>query len=146
MSLKRISPEEAHELVTDGGYAYLDVRSVPEYEAGHPTGAFNIPLMHRGAAGMEPNPAFADVVQGVFPKDAKLVLGCQGGGRSKRAAEMLLGLGYTNVVDQRAGFLGSKDPFGKVSEPGWQPKGLPVTPGLASIKIDMGGGCFVLPQ
>ena len=42
---------------------------------------------------------------------------------------MLLGLGYTNVVDQRAGFLGAEDPFGKASEPGWQPKGLPVTPG-----------------
>ena len=94
MSVKRISPEEAHELVTGGGYAYLDVRSVPEYEAGHPTGAFNVPLMHQGAAGMEPNPAFASVVQAVFPKDAKLIVGCKAGGRSKRAAEILSGLGY----------------------------------------------------
>ena len=83
------------------------MRSVPEFEAGHPTGAFNVPLMHMGPGGMSPNPDFMAVVQKSFPTDAKLVLGCKGGGRSLRAAEMLQAAGFTAVVDQRAGFEGT---------------------------------------
>ena len=52
MAIKRISPEEARALVEDQGYSYLDVRSVPEFEAGHPVGAYNIPLLHMGPGGM----------------------------------------------------------------------------------------------
>ena len=39
MAVNRVSPEEARDLMDKEGYAYLDVRSVPEFEAGHPTGA-----------------------------------------------------------------------------------------------------------
>ena len=120
MSVKRISPEEARDLVDKGGYAYLDVRSIPEFEAGHPRGAYNVPLNHMGPTGMSPNPEFLSVVQKSFPTDAKLVLGCKGGGRSLRAAEMLMSAGYTGIVEQRAGFEGN------ANEPGWRPKGLPV--------------------
>lgn len=119
MPVKRISPEEAKALVDGEGYAYLDVRSIPEFEAGHPSGAFNIPLNHMGPAGMVPNPEFMAVVEKSFPKDAKLVLGCKGGGRSLRAAEMMQAAGWTSIVDQRAGFEGHP------GEPGWRPKGLP---------------------
>ena len=45
MAVKRISPEEARDLMDKEGYVYLDVRSVPEFAAGHPTGAYNIPLL-----------------------------------------------------------------------------------------------------
>jgi rhodanese-related sulfurtransferase len=120
MPVKRISPEEARDLVDREGYTYLDVRSIPEFEAGHPTGAYNVPLNHMGPAGMSPNPDFMSVVQKSFPADAKLVLGCKGGGRSLRAAQMLEAAGYTAVVDQRAGFEGN------ATEPGWRPRGLPV--------------------
>jgi rhodanese-related sulfurtransferase len=124
-NIKRISPAEAKQLV-DEGWVYLDVRSEPEFAAGHPVGAQNVPLMHAGARGMTPNTDFLPMVEALYAKDAKIVLGCRSGGRSLRAAEMMAGAGYTSMVDQRAGFEGSRDAFGQLSEPGWAPAGLPV--------------------
>jgi rhodanese-related sulfurtransferase len=123
---RRISPHEARELMEKEGYVYVDVRSVPEFEAGHPEGAYNVPLMNMGPMGMTPNAEFLDVMQRAFPPDAKLVVACKAGGRSARAASLLESAGYTNVVDQRAGFEGGPDPTGRM-EPGWRPAGLPVT-------------------
>ena len=40
----RISPEEAHAKVTNEGYAYVDVRTEAEFAAGHPAGAYNVPI------------------------------------------------------------------------------------------------------
>ncbi len=125
-NIQRVSPADAKKLIDDEGYVYLDVRSEPEYAAGHPTGAQNVPLMHAGPAGMAPNPDFLAVVQAVYPKDAKLVVGCKAGGRSIKAAEMMASAGYTSVIDQRAGFDGPRDAFGALSEKGWSPAGLPV--------------------
>ena len=125
-TIQRVSPDEAKKLLDEEGYTYLDVRSEPEYQAGHPVGAENVPLMHAGPAGMTPNPDFLAVVQAVYPKDAKLVVGCKAGGRSLKAAEMMIGAGYTNLIDQRAGFDGPRDAFGALSEKGWSPAGLPV--------------------
>ena len=130
-NIKRVSPAEALSLMGEG-YTYLDVRTEAEYAAGHPKGAVNVPVMNAGPGGMQPNHAFLDVVQAIFPKDAKIVVGCKTGGRSMRAAEMMIGAGYTNVIDQRAGWEGPRDPFGAVTEPGWSPAGLPAesaTPG-----------------
>jgi rhodanese-related sulfurtransferase len=121
----RISPEEARRRMDEDDWTYVDVRSVPEFEQGHPAGAYNVPLMHMSAGGMEPNPDFLPVMEAAFDKDAKLILGCKSGGRSLRAAEMLEAAGWTNVVDQRAGWGGSRDPFGQLSEPGWEAAGLP---------------------
>ena len=123
--MKRVSPEEAKQLM-DEGWTYLDVRSIPEFEQGHPVGAVNIPLLHMTAGGMQPNPDFLDVVQATFAKDAKLVVGCRSGGRSLKAAQLMAAAGYTEVVDQKAGFAGATDQFGRLVEPGWQPKGLPI--------------------
>ena len=134
-NIKRISPAEAKQLV-DEGWIYLDVRSEPEFAAGHPSGAQNVPLMHAGPRGMTPNTDFLPMVEALYAKDAKLVLGCKSGGRSLRAAEMLTGAGYTSVVDQRAGFEGSRDAFGQLGEPGWAPAGLPVD-------TAMNGGSYV---
>lgn len=125
-TIQRISPAEAKKLVDDEGYVYLDVRSEPEYEAGHPVGAQNVPLMHAGPGGMTPNADFLAVVQAVYPKDARLVVGCKAGGRSMKAAEMMIGAGYTGIIDQRAGFDGPRDAFGTLTEKGWGPAGLPV--------------------
>lgn len=127
--LKRVSPAEAKRLVDEEGYVYVDVRSVPEFEAEHPVGARNVPLMHAGPSGMTPNGDFLTVMQSAFPKDAKLVLGCKGGNRSLRAANLLLQNGYTTVVDQRAGFDAARDPFGQVTEQGWKGAGLPTDTG-----------------
>ena len=116
---KRVSPPEAAELLNQG-WRYVDVRSIPEFEKGHPAGAYNIPLLHMGAAGMTPNPDFVPVMEKNFPKEAKLIIACKMGGRSAQASQLLASKGYTNLVDQGAGFEGQP------GNPGWQPSGLPV--------------------
>jgi rhodanese-related sulfurtransferase len=126
MGVKRVSPDEAQDLMNGQGYLYVDVRSIPEFEAGHPAGAYNVPLLHMGPRGMSPNPEFLSVMEKNFPKDAKLVIGCRSGGRSLQAAAMLLSQGYQTVVDQRAGYEGTFGAWGR-PEPGWAPKGLPTS-------------------
>lgn len=123
-NVNRVSPEEAKKLVDEQGYTYVDVRTEAEYAAGHAQGAHNVPVMNAGARGMEPNPDFVKVM-GAYAKDAKLVLGCKAGGRSLKAANMLIDAGYTNIVDQRAGWEGARDSFGAITEPGWSTKGWP---------------------
>jgi len=119
MAVRRISPQEAKALMAEG-FAYVDVRSVPEFEKGHPQGAYNVPLLHMGPAGMSPNAEFLSVMQKTFPKDAKLIIGCKMGGRSAQASQLLESVGYLTVVDQKGGFEGQP------GNPGWQPAGLPV--------------------
>jgi rhodanese-related sulfurtransferase len=116
----RISPAEANEKLAQG-YTYVDVRTTQEFEAGHPAGALNMPIAHREG----PNPDFIPAMKANFPLDAKIVVGCKTGGRSLRAASALVAAGFTNVVEQRAGWEGSRDAFGQVTEPGWLPAGLP---------------------
>jgi rhodanese-related sulfurtransferase len=125
MAVKRVSPEEAQRLVEQEGYVYVDVRSIPEFEAGHPKGAYNVPLKHMDAAGVSDNEDFVSIMGTTFGKDAKLVLGCKSGGRSLAAAQTLVGEGFTQVVDQRAGYVGGMGPQGP--EPGWAPRGLPTS-------------------
>lgn len=129
MTFQRVSPAEAHALMRDQGYVYVDVRSVPEFEGGHPEGAYNVPIAHSTPSGMQPNEDFLKVMEARFPKDAKLVVGCLAGGRSQRACGALTQAGYTHVVDQRAGWNGARDPFGRVLEPGWAAQSLPSATG-----------------
>jgi len=127
----RISPQEASAKLAEG-WTYVDVRTAEEFEAGHPPGAVNVPLMHAGSGGMTPNPDFVHVMNAAFAKDAKIVVGCKAGGRSLRALQVLAAEGFTSVLDQRAGWDGSRDPFGQVTEPGWSRAGLPVEQGNPS--------------
>lgn len=101
------------------GYLYLDVRSVPEFESGHPKGAFNIPLLHAGTFGMSPNSRFMEEVAKAFPIDAKIVVGCATGGRSVSAASLLEMQGYQDLLELRPGFEGNG------REPGWRQTALP---------------------
>jgi rhodanese-related sulfurtransferase len=123
--LKRVSPEEAHALITNQQYEYVDVRTDAEFAAGHPKGARNVPFMLAGPQGMVKNPDFLDVMKAVYPLDARLVVGCKSGGRSLKAANELIAAGYTSIVDQRAGFDGARNSFGQVTEEGWSQKKLP---------------------
>ena len=125
MTHQRVTAPEAHTLISEQGYVYVDVRTEEEFAQGHPAGAYNIPLRLRTAQGMQDNPRFVEVVAATFANDAKLVLGCGSGPRSLAAANKLLAAGYRNVVEQRAGFAGQRDPFGRTVEPGWQAAGLP---------------------
>ncbi len=114
-------------LITEG-YVYLDVRSEPEFAEGHPPGALNVPLQHRGSSGLEANPEFLAVVERAFAKDARLVIGCQSGARSLKAARLMIAAGFTALRELRTGFGGSRDAFGRV-EPGWSKVGLAVEAG-----------------
>lgn len=136
MSVKHVDVRAARTLQEDGGYTYVDVRSVPEYDMGHAADAHNVPLLNRDPATgqMLPNVEFVAVMQASYPTDAKLLVGCQMGGRSARAAEILASAGYTDVCNVVGGFGGARDRFtGQVVSEGWADAGLPVatepTPG-----------------
>jgi rhodanese-related sulfurtransferase len=124
MPVPRISPEEAFGLMEREGYVYVDVRTTQEFDRGHPKDARNVPLLELGPIGPVPNPNFLAVMEKAFTKDARIVLGCQSGGRSLQAAALLERAGFQNLREQRAGFQGSPGPQGRM-EPGWGPAGLP---------------------
>ena len=124
MSVQRVGPEEAAMLVQQGWH-HVDVRSVEEFQAGHPEGAYNVPFAIRGPHGATVNPQFLPVLEGAFGKEAPLILGCESGGRSMQAAQILLREGFSRVVDQMAGFGGVRGPFGQVAQAGWKAMGLP---------------------
>ncbi len=123
-SVKRITPKEASDKIAQG-YTYVDVRTVEEFEAGHPEGAVNVPFALATGGGMVPNGDFARVMEAAFGKNAKIVVGCKVGGRSLRAAQALLAEGFTDVLDQKAGWDGERNSFGQLVEPGWSRVGLP---------------------
>ena len=124
LSFERISPEEAQGLMEEG-HVYLDVRTEEEFAGGRVPGSVNIPVFTRGPMGMQPNPSFLEQVNTRFPKDSALITACLRGGRSMRAAQMLVDDGYTQVVDMRGGYDAELDPGGNVSYPGWARRGLP---------------------
>lgn len=115
--MSRISPAEAHAKMKDEGFTYVDVRTPDEFAAGHPEGARNVPL----------DDAFIVEMAKAFAKDAKIIVGCKSGGRSARAAHELAIAGFTNVLDQRAGWDGTRGTFGEIVEPGWSRTDLPST-------------------
>lgn len=143
--IRRVSPSEAKSLL-DLGYFYVDVRSVEEFHDLHPQGSLNVPLAAPSGPHTAPPPsqgpnsaggdardpageAFVSTMGRLFAPDAKIVVGCATGVRSLRAAQLLAGAGFAEVVDQRAGMDGARGPFGNLVEPGWAAGGLPVASG-----------------
>jgi rhodanese-related sulfurtransferase len=128
MVITQIVPQEAQGLL-EAGYRYVDVRTEAEFAAGHPRGALNVPVVHPDPATqqMVVNPHFVRVITAHFSKDAKIILGCQAGARSQRAAEMLAAAGFTCVVNMQGGFGGSRDASGRTLVPGWSECGLPTS-------------------
>lgn len=129
VSLKHVDVKTAHTLQTREGYTYVDVRSIPEYENGHPKDSYNVPLLHLDAATrqMQPNPDFLAVMQANYPPDTKLLIGCQMGGRSVQAGQLLVSAGYQDVTNVQGGFGGARDPrTGQPLAEGWADAGLPV--------------------
>src|SRR5579864_6787647 len=99
MNIPQLSPTEAHAtLDRDSAAVYLDVRTEEEFEAGHPAGARNVPILILDPASRQPrpNPEFVATVQRHLAPSTKLVVGCQSGGRSQRACELLADAGYTD--------------------------------------------------
>ncbi len=129
MAIKEITPQEAYDQLNSGeDCVYIDVRTEHEFSSGHPESAVNIPIAFADPAqGMVSNKDFAQVVEANFLKDKKIILGCQAGPRSNRAAELLQGAGFQDVSSVRGGFGGMRDPSGQVIAPGWSSLGLPVS-------------------
>ena len=127
---KHATVTEAHALQQQGS-TYVDVRSRAEFESGHAAGALNVPLLDRDDETGEvmPNPDFVRVMRTLFPPETPLLIGCQVGGRSMRAASMLESFGFTNVTNVKGGFDGMRDPMGRLIDPGWEESGLPVEDG-----------------
>jgi rhodanese-related sulfurtransferase len=127
MSIRQVAPAEAHELVCSG-WRYIDVRTEREFAAGHPVDAVNVPILIQGPAGgpMAPNPEFLGVVQRHFAKEARLVIGCQSGMRSQKAADLLSQAGYQNLCNMQGGFGGLRDRSGGTVHAGWAESDLPI--------------------
>lgn len=131
MPIGQTTPREAYATLQKNPAAvYLDVRTAGEFEAGHPAGARNVPVMILDPVTRRPapNPEFVAVVERAVPKGATVLVGCQVGGRSQRACELLAAAGFTDVTNVQGGFGGGQDARGNVVA-GWADSGLPVEKG-----------------
>jgi rhodanese-related sulfurtransferase len=132
MTIAEMDPLQAYEVLKSNPAArYLDVRTEPEFEAGHPAGALNVPVIVVDPATRRPtaNPDFIATVERHIPRTTKLLIGCQSGGRSERACALLAEAGFTDVTNVQGGFGGAHDASGRIVVPGWRDAGLPVETG-----------------
>ncbi len=123
MSIANINPEQAKEILdTDTAAVYIDVRTEGEFMNGHVPKAINIPVAVPDPATrqMKPNPDFVKVVSAHFSKNKRIIVGCQMGGRSQAAAQLLDQSGFESVSNMQGGFGGSRE------VPGWAQLGYPV--------------------
>lgn len=129
MSVKQINPQQANEILQkELKTVYIDVRTEQEFQNGHVPGALNIPVVIPSPATrqMAPNPQFMGVVEAHVPKGTKVIVGCQAGGRSQYAADLMVQAGYQDVSNLQGGFGGARDPMGRTIVPGWVQLNLPV--------------------
>ena len=90
LGYEQISMEDAKVIMDEEkGYIILDVRTPDEFAEKHIPNAINIP---NETIGTEEIAELPDKVQ-------KILVYCRSGNRSKQAAEKLVQLGYTNVVE-----------------------------------------------
>ena len=83
----RVTPERAKELVAKGA-RLVDVRSPEEFQAGHLSGAINIPVGNLEARLSE-----------LEPKSEPIVVYCRSGLRSAKASRILAAAGFTQIAD-----------------------------------------------
>jgi rhodanese-related sulfurtransferase len=126
-----MSPEAYEALQNEAGAVYLDVRTVEEFEAGHPAGARNIPVLLFDSATRQaaPNPDFLATVEKHLPRATVVLVGCQSGVRSRRACDLLTQAGYQDVRNVDGGFGGARDQSGRLVVPGWRDAELPIETG-----------------
>ena len=87
---RQVSMDEAVNIMqSEEGYIILDVRRADEFAEGHIPGAINIPNESIGESEICDLP----------DKNQLILVYCRSGRRSKEAAEKLVKLGYTNVVE-----------------------------------------------
>ncbi len=126
--IRQVTPLDAKRILdTTPNAVYLDVRTEAEFAAGHPEGAINVPAFFKGFLGMKLNEEFLAVVEQCLPRERPILCGCAAGGRSLKAAEMLVAAGYRDVANVQGGFGGARDAAGNVVAQGWRDAGLPVS-------------------
>ena len=87
---RQISMDEAVTMMAEEtGYIILDVRRADEFAEGHIPGAINVA---NESIGTDELPELPD-------KNQLIMVYCRSGRRSKEAAEKLVKLGYTNIVE-----------------------------------------------
>jgi rhodanese-related sulfurtransferase len=119
-TVKYVDPEAAKELVTKEGYTIVDIRDESQYKRSHIASSLHVPLfientdsdigtllrkqMHMSFAGTfygvaftKTNPDFVATFEKQFQKDSKILIVCQEGLRSGKAAEELERAGFQNV-------------------------------------------------
>ena len=101
-TVPQISAARLAERMRNGDITVLDVRGRAEWDAGHLSGARNVPV------------GYLEEQLGEIPRDHTVVVYCQGGGRSAIAASLLRARGLHNVVNLAGGITG------------WQAAGHPV--------------------
>ncbi|MFJ8553196.1 rhodanese-like domain-containing protein [Streptomyces sp. NPDC093676] len=100
----RLTPQQAHQQTSEGQAVLLDVRELPEWQAGHVPGALHLPLSRLRAG-----TALPETAQG-----KPVVVICRSGNRSRTATRILAARGV------KAG-----DVAGGMTA--WAGAGLPVT-------------------
>lgn len=90
ITYEKISMSEGiKRMETDEGFILLDVRRADEFASGHIPGAVNLPNEEIGKAEI---PLLPD-------KNQTIYIYCRSGNRSKLAANKLLALGYTKLIE-----------------------------------------------
>lgn len=92
MTYQQITMEEAKQIFdadTEKDYIILDVRRTDEFAEGHIPGAVNVA-----------NESIGEAEPAELPdKNQTIFVYCRSGNRSKQAAEKLVALGYTNIIE-----------------------------------------------
>ncbi len=89
-SYRQISMDEAVAMMErESGYIILDVRTPAEFAEKHIPNAINVPNETIGT----------DEISQLPDKNQLIMVYCRSGRRSKEAAEKLVKLGYTNIVE-----------------------------------------------
>ncbi len=83
--------EQATSLPTITG-VWIDVRSPDEYQTGHLVSAINIPIEQISGK----------IAQITTDKNTPIHLYCRSGRRAESARQLLIGMGYTNVINHGA--------------------------------------------
>lgn len=86
---QKISAKEARDMMDEGDVTIVDVRTAQEYAEEYIPNAINLPNEEIGKEQPEELP----------DQDAKLLVYCRSGRRSKEAAKKLTEAGYTKVYD-----------------------------------------------
>jgi len=86
---KKITPDQAKQVLENKSILLIDVRTSDEYKAGHIKGSVNITNTELKSK----------ITQFASDKATEIIVYCRSGARSKVSAEELLKMGYTNVSD-----------------------------------------------